>query len=188
LFLLQSHCRRIYTLGLLGATLAAGLVTISPYDAATGQVRWHFGRGYYAQHVLQAHDNRLGADAIAAALTSMPDRSILIARCSWTTSAALLAGVRHVANFCDVPGLVAFGFDKAGPNRVAIHFQDPRLPALLAGNASREPSARWKIQYDQRLQALASRWYGIHLEQFGSPFNLELDLLCPQAPPLPAAL
>jgi hypothetical protein len=172
ILLFQTRATKAWNYALLISSLAVGAAVLSPYDNRRDLYGWRFDTGWYLRNLTQARDNRLQINEIRAILASSPPRTLLVAVCSWTDEQARKSDAGTISGYQGIDGLRAIAFTGLGADRVAVHYQEPKLRELLDRNRAGGPGQRMSVVYEQNLLALLRRWDHLDLAQYGHAVNL----------------
>jgi hypothetical protein len=171
ILLFQTGATKAWNYALLISSLAVGAIALSPYDNRRDLYGWRFDTGWYLRNLTQARDNRLQIDEIRTILASSPPRTLLVAVCSWTDEQARKSDAVTISGYRGIDGLRAIAFAGLGADRVAVHYQEPKLRELLDRNRADGPGQRMPVAYEQSVLALLRRWDHLDLAQYGRAVN-----------------
>ncbi|HUP04958.1 MAG TPA: hypothetical protein VMU19_13270 [Bryobacteraceae bacterium] len=168
----QAYAPKSWNYALLLSSVLAGLVVASPYDNQQDVYGWKLGEGWYGRLTQQARDNRLQMATLRKFLQNAPPRTVLVARCSWTRDQAQAGGLQAIANYRGIGGLTAYTFAGLGEDRVAVHFQEPKLIELLSGERGSATEPPVSVVFDRNLLGLLRRWAHFDPERYGQTVAL----------------
>jgi hypothetical protein len=172
ILLFQVCSTKAWTYALLLSSLAVGVAVPSPYDNRRDVYGLQFTTGWYFESLTAARDNRLQINAVRDALASLPPRTVLVARCSWTEEQARMSDLEAISSYQGIQGLRAFAFAGLGEGKIALHFQEPKLREWLDQNQAAGPGQRMSVVYDEGNLGLLRRWGHLDLAQYGKPVVL----------------
>ncbi len=169
ILLLQTHATKGWTYALLLSSLAAGVAVLSPYDSQRDLYGWRFSTGWYATTLTEAREYRLQINAVRTALANSPPETILVTRCLWAEEQERKSDIVTISDYQGIAGLEAIAFAGLGSDRVAVHYQEPKLRDLLDRNRAGELGRRMSVVYEEVLLTELRRRNHLDLAPYGRP-------------------